>query len=160
MIFLTVGAQMPFDRLVRLVDCWASSRSDVEVVAQIGKSSYRPEGFRRTFRLMSPTHYRVCVERSSLLVSHAGMGTILTAERHHKPLIIFPRQGALRETRNDHQGTTAEKLRGRGWLHVAMNAEELLSHLDGASHLQSHPPHESSRCDGLVGFLSEYLTCQ
>ncbi len=37
MIFVTVGEQLPFDRLVRAVDEWAAA-SGKEVFAQIGNS--------------------------------------------------------------------------------------------------------------------------
>ena len=36
MIFVTVGAQMPFDRLTSSVDRWAASHPTSDVVAQIG----------------------------------------------------------------------------------------------------------------------------
>ena len=35
MIFVTVGAQLPFDRLVDTVDAWAGRKGDTEVLAQI-----------------------------------------------------------------------------------------------------------------------------
>jgi hypothetical protein len=37
LIFLTVGAQMPFDRLVRLVDDWAARHRDP------GRGADRPD---------------------------------------------------------------------------------------------------------------------
>lgn len=36
MIFVTVGTQMPFDRLVEAVDQWASTRDRVNVFARSG----------------------------------------------------------------------------------------------------------------------------
>ncbi|MFM2185847.1 MAG: hypothetical protein RIR43_419, partial [Pseudomonadota bacterium] len=37
-IFLTVGSQMPFDRLTLAVARWAQGRSDLRVQAQTGRS--------------------------------------------------------------------------------------------------------------------------
>jgi UDP-N-acetylglucosamine transferase subunit ALG13 len=46
MIFLTVGTQFPFDRLVRAVDeAFDNGAIDEEVFAQIGETSYRPRNF-------------------------------------------------------------------------------------------------------------------
>ena len=40
MIFVTVGSQLPFDRLVRAVDDWAAGNGGAAAFAQIGASSY------------------------------------------------------------------------------------------------------------------------
>ena len=42
MIFVTVGTQLPFDRLIRAVDNWAKAAGRRDVFAQIGPASYRP----------------------------------------------------------------------------------------------------------------------
>jgi hypothetical protein len=43
MIFATVGTQLPFDRLVRGLDQWASRNPQEEIFAQIGQANYIPE---------------------------------------------------------------------------------------------------------------------
>ena len=45
MIFVTVGHQMPFDRLIAAVDAWAGARGRSDVFAQIGTTSLRPASF-------------------------------------------------------------------------------------------------------------------
>ena len=45
MIFVTVGTQLPFDRLVRAVDAWAAEHPQVDVFGQIGPASFRPKHF-------------------------------------------------------------------------------------------------------------------
>jgi len=46
MIFLTVGTQFPFDRLVRAVDSIIDKGLISETLfAQIGESSYKPRNF-------------------------------------------------------------------------------------------------------------------
>ena len=78
MIFVTVGAQMPFDRLIRTVDEWATSRARFDIFAQIGPSDFRPKsiGFER---FIDPKEFRTAMRRQMALVAHASMGTILTA---------------------------------------------------------------------------------
>ena len=53
------------------------------------------------------------------------MGTIISAMRQHKPIIIFPRIAALGEHLNEHQLATAQKMKELGYVYVANNAEEL-----------------------------------
>lgn len=129
MIFVTVGAQMPFDRLIGTVDEWASQRSAPAVIAQIGDTEQIPTTIEWT-RQLDPESFLDHVTRADVIVSHAGMGTIITAMQHAKPLIVMPRLGSLHETRNDHQVATANRFRDRVGVHVADDERELLELLD------------------------------
>ena len=42
MILVTVGAQMPFDRMIEVVDTWAGETGRDDVFAQIADAQYRP----------------------------------------------------------------------------------------------------------------------
>lgn len=131
MIFVTVGAQMPFDRLIEAVDTWAGSRSpDIKVVAQVGEGSrYRAKHLEaRPF--LTPTEFNRAIRECTLVVGHAGMGTIITALQYGKPIIVMPRLGRLHETRNDHQVATAEQFSRQGKVIYARNPEELHERLD------------------------------
>ncbi len=124
MIFVTVGEQLPFDRLVRAVDEWAGSQGRHDVFAQIGDGRYVPRNFEWT-RFLEPDAFRNRLAAARILVAHAGMGSILTALELEKPILILPRRAALREHRNDHQLATAERLGEHGLVHVAMDEQEL-----------------------------------
>src|SRR6185503_3524674 len=54
-----------------------------------------------------------------LVVAHAGMGSVITAGEHGKPIVLLPRRAGLGEHTNDHQVDTARWLRGRPGLFVA-----------------------------------------
>lgn len=134
MIFVTVGAQMPFDRLVRAVDSWAGRRGRTDVFAQIGPTSYRPGSIPWT-QFLQPAQFKEQAERAKVIVAHAGTGSILTALQLGKPIVIMPRRAALRETRNDHQVATAMQFRRFGSVVVAADEVELLAKLEGADDL-------------------------
>ncbi|MCA9440614.1 MAG: glycosyl transferase family 28 [Candidatus Omnitrophica bacterium] len=125
MIFLTVGTQLPFDRLVRTVDEWAGDHPGKPVFAQIGPTEYKPKNM-EFMPFVDPTDCRSRILSSSLIISHAGMGTILTCLRNRKPILVMPRRAALSEHRNDHQLATVEKLRGKKGVHIAMEETELI----------------------------------
>ena len=122
MIFLTIGTHEPFERLVRAVDAWcAAAGTGARVFGQVtdpGHGAYRPQHFEWVGRL-APLDYDRRIAAADLIVSHAGMGSILTALHHGKPIVVMPRRGHLRETRNDHQFTTVRMLRDRPGLYVA-----------------------------------------
>lgn len=133
MIFLTLGTQLPFDRLVAALDAWcAQSGCGGQVVAQIpdpGPGGHRPRHFTTT-RWMAPADYAATARAATVIVSHAGMGTIITALDLARPLIVMPRRADLGEHRNDHQIATARRFADRPGLHVAETAPALAALLD------------------------------
>jgi len=135
MIFLTIGTHEPFDRLVRAVDTWCAAQTSGQTLfGQItapGAGGYVPKHFEWVSRL-APVDYAARFSEADLIVSHAGMGSILTALQAAKPIVILPRRGYLRETRNDHQYTTMTMLGSRPGIHVAQDETELAMVMDRA----------------------------
>ncbi len=129
MIFVTVGGQLPFDRLIRAVDGWSAARGRTDVEAQIGDGKFEPAHV-RYHRFLSPGDFRLAATRADAIVAHAGMGTILLALELGKPILVMPRRAADGEHRNDHQLATARSLSSRGLVTVAADEHELLSLLD------------------------------
>lgn len=130
MIFVTVGVQLPFDRLIRAVDDWAARQAPSrDVVAQIGASRYVAKAI-ETHTFMSPASYRSMVEAAELIVGHAGMGSIITAFELGKPIIVLPRRAALGEHRNDHQLATARRMAAHANVSVADDEQALARMLD------------------------------
>jgi exopolysaccharide biosynthesis glucuronosyltransferase PssE len=128
-ILVTVGTELPFDRLVKAVDHWAAMRGRSDVFAQIGDGAWEPAHF--PFRdFMEPTEFSEHLRSADLIVAHAGMGTILSALHYGKPLLVMPRRADLGEQRNDHQLATAERLLEMGKINVAFDEQELLHKLD------------------------------
>jgi UDP-N-acetylglucosamine transferase subunit ALG13 len=129
MIFATVGTQGQFDRLIRAVDEWAGAHRRDDVFAQTGPSDYHAEHI-RTERFIDPTEFRTRVEAASLVISHAGMGSIITALELGKRIIVMPRRASLGEHRNDHQLATAKRFAEQGRIMVALTEQELVDKLD------------------------------
>ena len=134
MIFVTVGGQLPFERLVRAVDAWAGERGRSDVFVQTNGGSYRPRHMRFQ-EALRPTEFRATMEKATAIVGHAGMGTILYALELGKPLLVLPRRAAFHETRNDHQVETARRFAAQGKLLAAYEESELAALLD---RIESH----------------------
>lgn len=132
MIFLTVGTQLPFDRLVAAVDAWAVRHPEQEIFGQIsepGPSGYRPKNFDWVADL-NPADFEARFRAASRVVAHAGMGTIISALGEGKPLLVMPRRPHLGEQRNDHQFATVRRVCPRPGILVAYDAEELMERMD------------------------------
>jgi UDP-N-acetylglucosamine transferase subunit ALG13 len=116
--------------LVQAMDEWASINPEVNVLAQTGSDpEYRPATL-QCFVSVPPRRYAELVSRCELLVAHAGMGSVLTALEHGKPMILMPRRGALHETRNDHQVSTLRWLQDKPGIYAAEDEIDLKAALD------------------------------
>jgi len=129
MIFVTVGTQLPFERLIKAIDNWAKEHPEEEVFAQIGETQYQPKAM--TFvENMSPTEYAEKFEAAKAVVSHVGMGTIISGLENNKSLVLMPRIAALGEHRNDHQLATADKFKKFSIVDIVTDEAELTTALD------------------------------
>ena len=135
MIFVTVGSELPFDRLVRVVDQWAGETGRKDVFAQIAETTWRPQHI--PFKqFLEPAEFAERLTSASVIVSHAGMGTILSALRYEKPILVMPRRTAFREVRNEHQLATSQRLSEMGRIAVALDEVELRARLDRIDELK------------------------
>lgn len=121
MIFATVGTHhQPFDRLVDAV----AGVHDQEVVIQYGHSS-RPVAVERAEPFMSFSEMERLMGEADVVVTHAGVGSVLLALRHgHVPLVMvrLRRNG---EHVDDHQAELATALAQRGEVILVDNARQL-----------------------------------
>jgi len=151
MIFVTVGTQLPFDRLIQIVDEF-SETSNVEVKGQIGLGAYQPKNIDWK-RFYDPDELDRAFDESTVLVSHAGMGSIINGIRLRKPIILFPRLSSLGEHRNDHQLDTLESFNGVEGVYIAKNKKELLAYLNSCKSLSPPIGFKSPERDELCKYI-------
>jgi UDP-N-acetylglucosamine transferase subunit ALG13 len=156
-VFVTVGAQIPFDRLIAAVDVWAADQSaHHRLFAQVGEHGFRPSHMEFA-ELLEPPEFKQRVLWADVLVAHAGMGSILTALQYGKPILVMPRQGRLMETRNDHQVATALRFREMGKVAVAMDEAEIPSKLDGLASLGRSEQISDRASDELLAAIRGFI---
>jgi UDP-N-acetylglucosamine transferase subunit ALG13 len=158
-IFVTVGTQLAFDRLITAVDEWAGTSGEPEIFAQIGPTRLRPRNIEHA-KFISPEE---CCERmlaAKAIVAHVGMGTILTALEMGKPLLVMPRRAALGEHRNDHQLSTAHRFAQLGRLNVAFDEAELPLMLTELDRVAAQPRISASAPDDFVSRLRAFIVGQ
>ena len=155
MILVTVGSMFPFDRLVRAVDDLVASGEIVdEVVAQIGSGRYEPCAMRFE-RYMEKQPFDELLARADVIVSHAGIGSIATALRFGKPMLVLPRLRRHAEHVNDHQLATAQRYEALGHVLAARDESELAAKLALARSFRPLPRHVDAA--GLAGRVGRYL---
>jgi len=150
MILVTVGTQIPFDRLIGYVDEWSKETNyESKIIAQIGSSNYTSTTL-EVFKSVDPIEFERYINECELIVSHAGMGSILTALRVQKPIVILPRKAELGEHRNDHQLATTRSFSDVHGVYVARTKSELFEHLSSKGKLSSGVLTSSKEYDKLL----------
>ena len=165
MIFVTVGNTDPFDRLLRGVDDWIASQSiQEEVFAQIGKSHYQSKHF-QAVQFLTPAEYRRYFEAARFVISHAGMGSIITAIDLNKYIVVMPKRASLGEQRNEHLLATARHFQRYRRIRVAENEQDLSQVVGQLFASQFDSPANQADCDAeawppnesLIQFVRENL---
>jgi UDP-N-acetylglucosamine transferase subunit ALG13 len=155
MIFLTVGTQFPFDRLVKAVDKAADNGNiGEEIFAQIGQSNYIPKNF-KAIKKMEAELFDRFIRNSTAVISHSGMGTIEAALKNEKPMLVVPRLKKYGEVVNDHQLAIAKRFEAEGYLLAAFNEENIP---DKICELRNFIPEKRiSTSEALIQRISKFL---
>ncbi|WP_068085721.1 glycosyltransferase [Novosphingobium rosa] len=156
MILLSVGTQLPFDRLVTAVDRWAAQHPDQEVFAQIGPSAYAPTAM-RSEAFIDPVRFSALQAQASLIVSHAGIGSIINAMDMGKPIIILARDHKRGEHRNGHQLATVQRFAHLPGVHVARDPEHLLTLLDRIDTLEPCQRPSEQEAQAFITGVRDYV---
>lgn len=150
MIFATTGTCEPFDRLLHAFD---TIELDEELVVQHGISPVRPRGA-RCVDFLAYAELTELMRRARVVVTHGGVGSVLTALANGKRPVVVPRRADRGEAIDDHQLEFVRKLAATGVIDLVEDPEQLGARLatahDGA--LRVAPDTR------LVSELRDYLT--
>lgn len=132
MVFVTVGSseEYKFPRLLQIIDelCDEGVLDEKDVVAQIGYTQYSPRNY-LAFDMTSDEEFKSLVAKADIIITHAGTGSVTSALKAHKKVIIFPRQYKFKEHLDDHQLELAALFTDRGYTLTAMDKDELRDRL-------------------------------
>lgn len=155
MIFLTVGTQFGFDRLVVAVDqCISDGLINCDIFAQIGEGSYVPRHM-KFVKFMEKGEYDQTILNSDGLISHAGMGSISMAFSTNKPLLVMPRRACFKEVVNDHQVEIARLFEQEGYLLMAMDEKDIPAKITQL--LQFVPKRREAKFQPILDRLNQFL---
>ncbi|MCV2491121.1 glycosyl transferase family 28 [Geodermatophilus sp. YIM 151500] len=124
-VFVTLGTIKPY-QFRRLVDrVSAVLPADVDVVWQLG-STEAPAGLRGTVHAhLSPEDFAAEVRRSDVVVTHAGVGSVIGLVESGVFPVVVPRRAAHGEHVDDHQQDISELVGGELELALVREADEL-----------------------------------
>ena len=155
MIFVTLGTQAyPFDRLLRGLE----AVDDEELVVQAGVSTFHPAGA-VWFDYLEYPELREHVRRARVVVSHAGVGSVMTTVAEGKRPVVVPRLHRYGEAVDDHQVPFARRLAETGLLTLVEDPADLAAALAGpVPPLERTPGGESLLAADLRAYLEELVS--
>ena len=159
MIFVTVGNDFrDFSRLIKKVD-ELTPHLPHEIVIQSGYSEYRPKNTKH-FDFVPIDTAMEYIKMSELVISHAGIGTIILCKEYGIPIIILPRRKKYGEHMNDHQMEIAKILEERceGNVHVIYEEGQLEEKIkEVLKNKEKYTPIENVGRPNLIRTIREFI---
>ena len=126
LILVTLGTNdKSFVRLIQKIeDLIVRGIIKEEVVVQAGYTKYETEHM-KIFDLIPMDKFQDLMENCSLLITHGGVGTIISGLTKDKKVIAIPRLKKYGEHVNDHQLQIIENFSESGYILAAYEVEDL-----------------------------------
>ena len=117
MIFVTLGTQdKGFNRLLEAVDKEIiNGNIKEEVIVQAGFTKYKSKNM-KILDLIDREEFEKLITKCDLLITHGGVGSIMTGLNHNKTVIAVPRLSKYGEHVNDHQLQIVDNFNEKGYL--------------------------------------------
>ena len=126
MIFVTLGTQdKHFDRLLKAV---YKLETDEKIVAQIGSTEFKaskPEDKFEVHKFLSNEEFEKYMDEARVVITHAGVGTIIYGLKKHKKMIVAARLKKYGEHVNDHQLQILQTFASEGYIIPLENFDDL-----------------------------------
>lgn len=145
---------VPFGPMFERLDELAPSLGE-EVVMQVGNTGFTGRNT-RCFPFKREEEMTAEFDKASLVICHAGIGTILNGLERNLPLVLVPREVVLPNSESEQQGVVAKKVEEMGRATVVWDLDELEAKIKEARELK-FPPYskDNSLCVFLSGLLDD-----
>ena len=121
-IFVSVGSTFPLDRLIEQID--SLDLNKFEIFAQIGETKYSPKNIKSS-KFLDYDKLQQKIIWADLIITHAGIGTIIDCLTQNKKIILFPRLKKFGESIDDHQLEICKVFNKKYHIEWAANEKEL-----------------------------------
>lgn len=126
MILVLLGTQNNnFSRLLEKIDkCIDKKIINEKVVVQAGNTKYKSKNM-DIFDFTSADELNKITTKADLIITHGGVGSIISSIKLGKKVIAVPRQKKYNEHVNDHQVQIVKTLEKGGYIIGVYNIDEL-----------------------------------
>ncbi len=113
MIFVTLGTQdKKFPRLLEAVE---KVKIDEKIIAQIGSTDFESKKI-ELHKFMSKEEFDNYMKEARVIISHAGVGTIIEGLKLNKKMIVAARKKEYKEHVNNHQEQILKTFSDKGFI--------------------------------------------
>jgi len=156
MILVTLGTQdKKFTRLLDAVQKQIDNGNiKDEVIVQAGCTKYESKDM-KIFDLIDQEEFKKLISECDLLITHGGVGSILTGLKNNKKVIAAARLSKYKEHMNDHQLQIIEKFTKSGYI-LELNDFDKLDEVIKKSK-KFKPKKYQSNTDNMVKLISDYI---
>lgn len=156
MIFVTLGTQdKSFSRLLKAIDKEIEKGTIKDkVVVQAGLTKYKSKNM-EIFDLIPADKFDQYIEKSDLVITHGGAGSILTALKKNKKVIAAARLSKYKEHTNDHQKQIVKEFSDEGYI-LELNDFNKLGKLIEKSK-KFKPKKFMSNTKNMIKLLEDYI---
>lgn len=156
MILITLGTQdKEFTRLLDLVEEQIKKGNIKDkVIVQAGHTKYESKNM-EIFDLIDREEFSKLISECDILITHGGVGSIITGLQNNKKVIVAPRLSKYDEHMNDHQIQITENFSKKGYILPLFendNLEEVLKKV------KTFKPNKfKSNTNNMIKIISDYI---
>ena len=156
MIFVTLGTNdESFERLLKAIDKEIEKGTIKErVVVQAGCTKYQSKKM-EIMDLIPREEFDRLISECDLLITHGGVGSILTGINHNKKVIAVPRLAKYKEHGNDHQLQIVENFSERKYILAVKDLNKLGKIIEKAKKFK--PQKFVSNTNNIIHLIEDYI---
>lgn len=156
MILVVLGTQdKQFDRLLRVVD-EEIEKGNIkdEVIVQAGYTKYESNNM-KIFDLLPAPEFEKLMNEADLVITHGGVGSILSAVKKNKKIIAAARLAKYKEHHNDHQKQIVGEFKKLGYLLEYSEEDDLGKIIKEAKKFK--PKKFESNTNNMIKLIENYI---
>ena len=156
MIFIILGTQkFQLKRLLNEIEVLIKKGIlKDEVIAQTGFTDFSSDNI-KCYDYLDKKDFDKYISEADLIITHSGVGSIITAISYNKPVIVYPRLKKYKEHVDDHQKDIANAFEKKGFV-LCCNEEDDLETLIIKSKTQIFEKYVSGT-DRIVSIIEGFL---
>ena len=156
MILVTLGTQdKSFIRLLQEIERLIQEGIiDNQVLVQAGNTEFESE-YMEIFDLIPITQFQSFIQQADLLITHGGVGSIITALKENKKVIAVARRVEYQEHTNNHQLEIIEEFSNQGYVLPVYEVQGLRAVLEKV--IEFKPKRFISNTSNMVALIQNYI---
>ena len=156
MIFVTLGTQdKSFKRLLEDIDNVVKKHNIKDkIIVQAGYTKYDSKNM-QIFDLLDKDEFDNYIKKCDLLITHGGVGSILTGLKNNKKVIACPRLAKYNEHMNDHQLQIINKFTKSGYILSYNEGDDLYRVINDSKKFK--PKKYLSNTDNMIKIIEDYI---